>query len=103
DYIIKKSGKDLAKLFDQYLRDTRIPVLEYKIENSALSYRWTECASGFNMTVRVFIKDKPTWLKPTEVWQTLKIKDLADKDFSADKNFYIHASKSTYTIPKISQ
>src|SRR5213075_1953958 len=30
NYIIKKSGKNFSKFFDQYLRTTKIPVLEYK-------------------------------------------------------------------------
>lgn len=101
DYISRKSGKDLSKVFDQYLRDIRIPVLEYKIENGTLSYRWADCIAGFNMPVKVFNKDKAIWLKPAEKWQELKIKDLEEKDFSADKNFYIHATKSSYAIPNL--
>lgn len=103
DYFIKKSGKELKKVFDQYLRDTRIPVLEYKIEGSTLSYRWTECIEGFNMPIRVFNNNKAIWLKPSEYWQKLNIKDLNEKDFAADKNFYIHTSKSNYVIPKLSK
>ena len=30
DYISKESGKDFSKIFDQYLRTTKIPVLEYR-------------------------------------------------------------------------
>src|SRR5688572_8848077 len=52
-YIIKHSGKDLAKIFDQYLRTTGIPVLEYKIKGDNMSYRWTRCITGFNMPVRL--------------------------------------------------
>ena len=29
NYLIEHSGKDLSKVFDQYLRDVRIPILEY--------------------------------------------------------------------------
>ncbi|MET0463064.1 MAG: M1 family metallopeptidase [Chitinophagaceae bacterium] len=101
EYISRKSGKDLSKVFDQYLRDTRIPVLEYKIENDAISYRWRECIAGFNMPVRIYAKNKAYTLKATENWQTLSIKQLDEKEFSVDKNFYIHSSKSDYVIPKL--
>jgi aminopeptidase N len=101
EYIISKSGKDLSKVFDQYLRDTRIPVLEYKIEGQTLHYRWTECIDGFNMPVRIFHNSKPYTLTATTSWQKLQIKQLDEKGFSVDKNFYIHASKSDYLIPRL--
>lgn len=100
-YIIRKSGKDLSAIFNQYLRDTRIPVLEYKIDGSTLSYRWVECIKGFNMPVRIFNKENEVWIKPTAKWQSTKIKELSEKDFSVDKNFYIHSTKSNYSIPKL--
>jgi len=100
-YFSDKSGKDLSKVFDQYLRHTQIPVFEYKIERNKLSYRWSDCISGFNMPVKVFNKDREIWLKPTENWQELNEKELNEKDFSVDKNFYIHATKSSYAIPNL--
>src|SRR5689334_10517529 len=42
-YISEISGKDLGKIFDQYLRTTKVPVFEYKIDNHHLSYRWSNC------------------------------------------------------------
>ncbi|RZK54455.1 MAG: M1 family peptidase, partial [Pedobacter sp.] len=39
-YIAKQSGLKLDKVFDQYLRYSKIPVLEYKINDGVLSYRW---------------------------------------------------------------
>lgn len=100
-YISRKSGKDLSAVFNQYLRSTRIPVLEYKIEGNTLSYRWTDCIKGFNMPVKVFSQGKEIWINPNEEWQSSKINDLSEKNFSVDKNFYIHVSKSDYSIPVI--
>jgi aminopeptidase N len=100
-YISRRSGKDLSVVFDQYLRDTRIPVLEYKIDGNTLSYRWTESIKGFTMPVRIFNKEKETWIKPTGEWQSTSIPDLSEKSFSVDKNFYIHSTKSDYSIPKL--
>jgi len=93
-YISKKSGKDVSAVFNQYLRSTRIPVFEYKIEGTKLAYRWTDCNKGFNMPLKVFVKGKEIWIKPGEEWQSTKIKELSEKDFSVDKNFYIHVNKS---------
>lgn len=87
DYISKKSGIDFSKVFDQYIRTTRIPVLEYKIKGNKLQYRWANCVPGFNMPVKVNI-DGERWLKPTEDWQTLKLKALRNTVLNIDRNFY---------------
>ncbi len=70
DYISKESKIDFSKVFDQYLRNTDIPTLEYKLAGSELRYRYTNCIKGFNLPLKVYFKgDK--WIKPTEKWQTL--------------------------------
>ena len=38
DYISENIGFDLTFVFDQYLRDYRIPILEYSIMNNVLKY-----------------------------------------------------------------
>ena len=74
-FISQYAKRDLSKVFDQYLRSTAIPVLEYK-ENSStlLSYRWTNCVKGFNMPLQVSVGGQPeVWITPTEEWKTLNI------------------------------
>lgn len=80
DYIIQQSGKDLHKIFDQYLRQTEIPTLE--IQGGA--YRWQNVIEGFNMPVRL---TNGQWLQPTTEWKKGP-KTLSEKDI--DKNFYIN-------------
>src|SRR5688572_1725192 len=46
-YIIQQSGKDLSKIFKQYLRTIQIPELEYKINGVSFSYEWVNCIKGF--------------------------------------------------------
>ncbi|HEX4851496.1 MAG TPA: M1 family metallopeptidase, partial [Puia sp.] len=65
DYISKASGINFSKVFDQYLRTTKIPVLEYKTKDHELFYRWTNCVKGFNMPVDVDCKG-PRRIVPTE-------------------------------------
>jgi aminopeptidase N len=86
DYMIGFLKLDLQKTFDQYLRTVKIPVLEYSIRKNKLSYRWTNCVTGFNMPLKITSAGKDLWLHPKESWQTLTISGPA---FVADLNFYI--------------
>ena len=89
DYISKTSGIDFSKVFDQYVRTTQIPVLEYKVKGNKLSYRWTNCVKGFNMPLKINFGGEK-WISPTQKWKTLKIKKGNINTFSADRNFYIN-------------
>lgn len=89
-YITEKSGKDLSKIFDQYLRTARVPVLEYKIQGRQVSYRWAGCVPGFNMPVLVSFGNKQQWIYPSGKWRSLRLADWFDgKTFIPDNNFYI--------------
>lgn len=92
EYISKTSGIDFSKVFDQYVRTTQIPVLEYKISGNKLSYRWTNCVKGFNMPLKINFGAE-RWISPTQKWKTLKIKKGEENEFSADRNFYIRTKK----------
>lgn len=91
NYIIKKSGKDLSKLFDQYLRTTQIPVLEYKIQSGKLLYHWANCIDGFNMPVKLSNSDQ--WITPGTDWKELKSGGAMKDDLKIDNNFYINVKK----------
>jgi aminopeptidase N len=89
-YINTQSGLDLSTVFEQYLTTTKIPVLEYKINDSTLSYRWVNVVPGFNMPVRVTVAtNRYDIIYPTETWErtTVHLKRLAD--FRVDENFYV--------------
>ena len=90
-YISKQSGIDFSKVFDQYLRSTQLPVLEYKIANHTLSYRWANCVPGFNLRVKV-MAGKEIWLKPSTSWQTIHLAGrFSGKDIMVDRNFYVQS------------
>ncbi len=92
NYFSKESGKDLSKIFDQYLRTIKIPELEYKTQGDGISYRWTNCVDGFAMPVR--IEGTGEWLKPTTAWQNASMTaGLMNKGLVIDKNFYITVKK----------
>ena len=91
-FISKKSKKNLKAFFDQYLRTADIPLLEYKIENETLSFRYTRIVENFDMPVRVLINQKETWIFPDNQWKTDK-NDTEIKTFEVDRNFYIKSKE----------
>ena len=93
-YIIRQSGKDLSKIFEQYLRTINIPQLEYKVKGKMVSYRWNNCVPGFKMPVKISFGQKYQWVKPTEKWQTIHLAAWYNgESFSPDNNFYITTKK----------
>ncbi len=87
DYLIEKSGLDLQPVFDQYLRDTRIPVLACKWERGKLSYRWEQTIAGFDMPVVLLHKGEAVALKPDTEWQQVNLK-RAD-DLKVQRDYYV--------------
>jgi aminopeptidase N len=95
EYITQHAGIDLSTVFDQYLRTTRVPVLEYKIDGSTLRYRWTDVVPGFAMPVRVTLSDTGYALvHPTQAWQKARLRLHRPADFRVDQNFYIGARRA---------
>ncbi len=88
DYMSTQVGLDLSKIFNQYLRDTRIPVLEYSFKEKTLKYRWTNIVSGFDMPVKVSINGTEVSLKPKSDWTELD-SPLKIEKVEVDKNFYV--------------
>ncbi|WP_423148926.1 M1 family metallopeptidase [Rubrolithibacter danxiaensis] len=88
NYMNLKSGKNLTKIFDQYLRYTEIPVLEIKnSKKGLLSYRWKASVTGLNMPVKVKLSNKKEWeyINPATEWKSIKAKSMAVDTI----NFYI--------------
>ncbi|MGF7218079.1 aminopeptidase N [Spirosoma lacussanchae] len=92
------TGLKLQRVFDQYLRDTRIPTLAYRFAGNMLEYRWTNCVEGFDMPVNVCLGESgPTQLlRPTTRWQRMPVRE---KTLSADPNFYVLTQLVTETTP----
>ena len=88
DYMSKQSGMDLKPVFDQYLRDIRIPVLEYTINKRTLEYKWTNTVDGFNMPVEISIDGTPQWITPETTSKTLKLPSKKST-IKVDKDFYV--------------
>lgn len=89
-YISQNAGVDLSKIFNQYLRDFRVPVFEYSVINNQLIYRWTNCISSFDMPVKVFIDGEEVWLEPSTQPQVLQV---SNDTLSIDRNFYVYVNR----------
>ena len=88
-YMSEQSGKDLSKIFDQYLRTTMVPELEYKFTGDKMYYRWNNCVEDFNMPVKLN-GAKDDWLEATTEWKTVAMTaDILKDGLKIDRNFYI--------------
>jgi len=90
NYICKQTGYDLTRFFNQYLRDIRIPTLEYSIKNRELKYRWINVVHNFEMPIQVTINSEKQWIQPKAEWQTKKISSK-NAVIIVDPNFYVES------------
>ncbi|WP_375182289.1 M1 family metallopeptidase [Chryseobacterium sp.] len=87
NYISKKSGIDFSSVFNQYLRTTKIPTLEYSQKDEELKFRYTNVVKNLKLPI---IVDGIT-INPTEQWQTVKLKKGTPVQFN--ENYYIDYKK----------
>jgi aminopeptidase N len=87
-YLSEKTGMDLKPMFDQYLRDVRIPVFEYSVQGNELSYRWNNCVKDFEMPVKIYVSGKEMNLQPSAEYKTIGI-DSKNAMIQVDKNYYV--------------
>ena len=93
-YISQKGGMDFSKVFDQYLRTTKIPLLKYSVNGNTVTFSYDRVVKGFAMPLRVNINGKEVVIKPTEAPQTYQHPEEI-KTFEVNRNFYIDTAKST--------
>lgn len=94
NYISEKTGMNLKPFFDQYLRDIRIPVFEYYIKDSKLTFRWNNCVSGFNMPLRIFVSGEPVIITPSSRFTTIDIAG-GNGSVTVDPNYYVASLNMT--------
>jgi len=93
-YISEQSSTNFKPVFDQYLRTTQIPVLEFYFNktNSKVFYRWTNCVKGFNLPVLIKDNKVNLLIKPAENWKSQSISAAPASIFTAsaiEKNYLI--------------
>lgn len=94
-YIQKQSGLKLEKVFDQYLRQSAIPVFVYKIENGKLNFKWNTDVQGFDMPIEVSLKaGKYSKITPSNNWQNIALDSSINADnFKVNPAFYVKIQK----------
>ncbi len=85
-YIARMVGVDLSKVFDQYLRTTKIPLLKYKVNGKTLSFKYERVVKGFAMPIRVLINGKEVVITPKEEKQIFEFPEEI-KTFEVNRNF----------------
>ncbi len=90
-YISKKTGLDLSKVFDQYLRTANIPLFEYKVTQTTLAYRYTNVIDGFDMPLKISLGAESHKLIPSTKWNSLEIETIAELEI--DRNYYVNGKK----------
>ncbi len=88
DYISQQAGVDLTTVFNQYLRDTRVPTLEYFFKEKQLSYRWINCVDNFNMPVQIDLNGESLRIQPTNEWKVITVSN-ANSKLTIDSNYYV--------------
>jgi aminopeptidase N len=88
DYLSQQVGIDLNPFFNQYLRDIRIPTLEYCFKDEHLTYKWANCVPGFNMPVKVTVNGNEKLLNPTTEWSSTAA-NAENNTLEVDPNFYV--------------
>ncbi|WP_167343030.1 M1 family metallopeptidase [Nonlabens sp. SY33080] len=90
DFLIEKTSIALQKVFDQYLRDTRIPKLVLKSKGNKLVYYWENTVDDFSMPVDVYIGNNKQRIIPTTKKQTMKLSSKFN-EVNVDDNYYIQS------------
>jgi aminopeptidase N len=94
EYMTSKLGINLKPVFDQYLRDIRIPVFEYYVKDGKLTFRWNNCVNGFNMPLRIYISGERKDIIPTSRFATIDLgTDTAV--IIVDPNYYVASLNMT--------
>jgi len=84
DYISKKTGFNYSKVFDQYLRTTQIPKLEFFFDGDEVHYHWSNCVKGFDLPVVLEDGASKVRLMPVEQWKHTEVNEVQKKLFTND-------------------
>ena len=91
-YMIDQLGVDLTDVFDQYLRDHHIPILEYREGRNGLAFRWSNVQPGFEMPVDVEVNGVKHRLNASTFWRNLSIDDSIESVI-VDRDYYVASMK----------
>ena len=104
NYISKKLNLDLTGIFNQYLRTTKVPLLEYKPAGKKVFYRWINVVDNFKLPIKVSFGKDEQWITPTTEWKKIKPgKGYDGKTLLVNKNFYVFSKNVLEPTPAITK
>lgn len=86
-YLSKHTGLELDAFFDQYLRDRRVPVLEYYVQEGYLHYRWAHVVRDLGIPLEINYGEKSFELVPKQRWQRMRVE--GDAVLVVNPNYYV--------------
>ena len=82
-------------LFDQYLRTTQVPELQWGVHKRKLWVRWAECVPGLRMPVRVRVDGRSVELVPGTDLSMAEAIVSRTPALEVDRNWYVGAKHLT--------
>ena len=90
----RETGKNLAPIFDQYLRHPALPMLDLAFqEGGQVAYRWRADVKNFAMPIKVGRKGAWQVITPTTEWQVLATPLTKDEFEVATELYYVGVGK----------
>ena len=85
---------NLTPIFNQYLRFTNVPILQLKIVNKKLEFKWIADDNNFNLPIEIKLNNKIVKLQPTTKTQIadFKVAKMEEISVLTDK-IYIKIEK----------
>ncbi len=101
--ISRVAGFNYQIVFDQYLRNTSIPTLEYYFspDKKEVFFRYSGCIAGFNLPMTLKSDSGSITISPTTEWQQLSIdpNQFGLFDAKAIENWYYVKAKADSKLP----
>ena len=93
--VSEESGRNLDYFFEQYLNNSDLPVLKYKLKKKRkntleLQYMWESDVKGFRMPVKVRTsEDKYRMIFPDNQWKSMLLENLKADEFEIAEHLYL--------------
>lgn len=94
-------GMDMRPIFEQYLYNWKIPILQFRFTEKQVEYQWKSKVEDFNMPVKVRTKSGTHTIYPTAEWQSEAFESTADDEWTVLTDlFYVNLKNVTPTSNK---
>lgn len=93
-FISSFTGHDFSLIFDQYLRTTQVPVLEWTVRKKKLFVRWANCVEGFAMPITIMVNGDERTVPISAQWSS-PARGLRARTATLvpDRNWYVTAKR----------